>query len=464
VADAESALRLLTDGLPDVVLLDVRLPGMSGLDLLRVLRERAPKCRVIMMSAWGDRQTVHEAMRAGALDFLGKPVDPVDLRSTVDAALDTHAPVPPAVPRPGADGTRALIGRSPAMVEVFKRIDLYAPHDVTVLITGETGTGKELIAREIHRCSPRCEDPFVPVDCTAIPHDLVESELFGHMPGAFTGANMERKGYFALAGCGTIFLDEIGETNSGFQSKLLRVLQEGVFWPVGAESAHRTRARVIFASNRDLLSMVMDARFRLDLYHRIRVCEIRVPPLRERMTDVPELARYFADEAARELSIPNRVLSQAAVRALLSWKWQGNVRELRHCVHRSPIHATAGVIRPQHLELAPPTRDRRLEAAISDGKENRRGHDSDRMDSLRTNGHWDSANTFEQPETERQLGKITDRSGIIAVLRETRGNKRQAALRLGISRGYLYDRIRFHGIRDSEWDVPGAGPTGADVE
>jgi two-component system nitrogen regulation response regulator GlnG len=250
VADAESALRLLTDGLPDVVLLDVRLPGMSGLDLLRVLRERAPVCRVIMISAWGDRQTVHEAIRSGAVDFLAKPIDPIHLRARVDAALEmpaTEAPGSPLPQRNPPPEKPAVIGMAPPMVEVFKRIDLYAPYNVTVLITGETGTGKELVAKEIHRCSPRCAEPFIAVDCAAIPHELTESLLFGHARGAFTGADIATKGYFELAGRGTIFLDEIGETSPAVQSKLLRVLQDGEFWPVGAESARSSRARVILS-------------------------------------------------------------------------------------------------------------------------------------------------------------------------------------------------------------------------
>ena len=278
---AEAALSLLADSPADVVLTDVRMPGIGGLELLTLLRERNPDTAVILMTAYQDLPTVATAMREGAVDFLVKPLDLHQLRRILDnvfADRRANADLGAAQEQATAD-TTTLIGRDPQMVEIFKAIGQVAGTPMSVIIRGESGTGKELIARAIHTNSAHASAPFVAVDCTALPATLLESELFGHVKGAFTGATSDRRGRFALAGDGTVFLDEIGDTSPEFQGKLLRVLQEREFYPVGAERPEHTNARVITATHRNLEHLVATDRFREDLYYRLRIVEIVVPPL-----------------------------------------------------------------------------------------------------------------------------------------------------------------------------------------
>ena len=300
--DAESALAALGDGPVGVVLSDVKMPGMSGLDLLKMLKERAPDLDVILMTAYDDLPLVAEAMREGAADFLVKPLDLHQLRGVLDRVFeDRQARSRIKTGEADTDKRGAadrLVGRDSQMVDIFKLVGQVSSTRTNVVIRGDSGTGKELIALSIHDASPWADEPFVAVNCTALPATLLESELFGHVRGSFTGATSDRKGRFAIAAHGTIFLDEIGDTPPEFQAKLLRVLQEHEYYPVGAERPERTEARVIAATHRDLEKLVSIGQFREDLYYRLRVVEIRVPPLRDRMGDVPLLAEHLLRKAA----------------------------------------------------------------------------------------------------------------------------------------------------------------------
>jgi DNA-binding NtrC family response regulator len=353
--DAESALAALADGSAGIVLTDVKMPGMSGLDLLRMLKDRSPDLDVILMTAYDDLPLVAEAMREGAADFLVKPLDLHQLRSVLDRVFEDRlarsrikAGEADTDKRGAAD---RLVGRDSQMVEIFKLVGQVSGTRTNVVIRGESGTGKELIARSIHDASPWASEPFVAVNCTALPATLLESELFGHVRGSFTGATSDRKGRFAIAGRGTIFLDEIGDTPPEFQAKLLRVLQEHEYYPVGAERPERTEARVIAATHRDLEKLVEAGQFREDLYYRLRVVEIRVPPLRERMGDVSLLAEHLLRKTAETMGSRSLQLSADAAEALMSHEWPGNVRELENTLTRAAVLATGNVIRPEHIDL-----------------------------------------------------------------------------------------------------------------
>ena len=431
-ASAEEALRLLGDVRPDLVVCDVRMPGLGGLELLRVVRERAQGVDVVLMTAYDDMPTIVEAMRHGAADFLTKPLDLRDLRvllarvfadremrrprrreqageSTSDAGAHD-------VPRDRLDavavrGAEHLVGRDPHMRRIYKLVGQVAAHRTNVLVRGESGTGKELIARAVHRHSPDAAQPFVAVNCTAVPSALLESELFGHLRGSFTGAVADRRGRFALAGRGTIFLDEIGDTTPEFQAKLLRVLEDREYFPVGAERPERTEARVIAATHRNLEELIEERLFRADLYYRLRVVEITIPPLRERPGDIPLLAEHLVRRAAQRLGLPAPpLIAPDAMAELVRWRWPGNVRELDNCLTRAVLLASGGVIRADLLEMLP---ERRREARA--------------------------------PVTLAEA----ERDHIVRVLTSTGGNKARAARLLGIPRPRLDRLLTKHGIMPS---------------
>ncbi len=356
-SNGEEALVAVGAEPPDVVLTDVRMPGLDGLEILRLLRQRAPQVDVILMTAYDDMPTVVAAMREGARDFLVKPLDLHDLRRVVAEVFEDRRTRErnQRAAEDEAAGYRLdeLVGHDPRMIGIYKLVGKLAANRANVLIRGETGTGKEVIARAIHFNSPDAGEPFIPVNCTAFVPTLLESELFGHVRGAFTGAVAEHRGRFALAGKGTIFLDEVGDTSTQFQSKLLRVLEDHQFYPVGGEKPERTEARVIAATHRDLERLIPDGSFREDLYYRLRVVEITVPPLRERMGDVPLLARHLVQRAAQTLHRDPPVLSPDASKALLQHVWPGNVRELENCLTRAVVVSTGDVIRREHLAIGP---------------------------------------------------------------------------------------------------------------
>ncbi|MFH1763845.1 MAG: sigma-54 dependent transcriptional regulator [Gemmatimonadota bacterium] len=352
---ASAALGLLGEFDPEVVLSDVRMPGMDGIELLRLLQERAPEVDVVLMTAYDDMATVARAMREGAFDFLVKPLKLGELRTVLTRLLDDRRSREQArrVVETEAQAYRldSLVGRDSRMIEVYKKVGQLAASTVTVLIRGETGTGKGMAARAIHYNSESAGEPFISVNCTALPESLLESELFGHVRGSFTGAISDRRGRFALAGRGTIFLDEVGDTSTEFQAKLLRVLEDHEFYPVGAEQVQRTEARVIAATHRNLEGFLEQGRFREDLYYRLRVVEMLLPPLRERIEDIPLLARHFVKKAAAEFHRSEAALSDQAITALLRHDWPGNVRELENCITRAVVLATGDVIREEHLAL-----------------------------------------------------------------------------------------------------------------
>lgn len=357
---AERALTVIAAGGVDVVLSDIRMPGMNGVSLLQLLHERETSIDVVLMTAFDDMATVVAGMRAGAVEFLVKPLDLHALRRVLDAVFDDRqlrartetARNQPSEPAPGPL-PESLIGHDVRMLNVFKRIGQAAGIRATVLIRGETGTGKELIARAIHASSDTAAAPFVAVNCAALPANLLESELFGHVRGAFTGATADRRGRFALAGRGTILLDEIGDTTVDMQAKLLRVLQEREYYPVGAERPERSDARVLAATHRNLEAMVAAGTFRADLYYRLRVVDIEVPALRDRAGDIPLLAEHLTRRASEALGRPTPVIAAEAIALLVGHRWPGNVRELENCLTRAVVQASGDVIRAAHIELAP---------------------------------------------------------------------------------------------------------------
>ena len=362
VADGGAqGLALLERAAPDVVVSDVRMDDIDGLALLRTLRARAPNIDVVLMTAFDDMSTVVAAMRDGAVEFLSKPLDLHEVRVVLSRVFEDRRARARAR-REGMDASSSsvdgLVGRTPQMIAVYKLIGHSSAMRATVLVRGESGTGKEVVARAIHASSPYSAEPFVAINCAALPPTLLESELFGHVRGAFTGAAGPRKGRFALAGRGTIFLDEIGDTSLEFQSKLLRVLQNHEFQPVGAEHTELTEARVLAATHQDLEAMVAERRFREDLYYRLRVVEIVIPPLRERRADIPDIARHMIRRASEALGAPTPILSNAALEMLMEQRWPGNVRELENCLMRAVVLAAGSVIRPEHLSISSPTTSR----------------------------------------------------------------------------------------------------------
>ena len=409
-ASSELALARLAEAPADVVLADLKMPGMDGMELLKLLRERSPETDVLIMTAYDDLPTVAKAMREGAADFLTKPLDLHQLRGALTRVFEDRSVRSRVAPkrkraRDRAEaGVERMVGRDPAMVEIFKLIGQVAGTRTTVVIRGESGTGKELVAREIHGSSPYTDQPFVAVNCTALPATLLESELFGHVKGAFTDAVGDRRGRFALAGRGTIFLDEIGDTPPEFQAKLLRVLQEHEFYPLGAERPERAEARVIAATHRNLEEEVVLGRFREDLYYRLRVVEILVPPLRDRMGDIPLLAEHLVGKVGAAIDRRGMKLAPESIDSLLTYRWPGNVRELENCLTRAVVTATSEVIRPEHLQFGAPAAGAEL--------------------------HPESLATLEDVE----------RAHITRILEATGGHKSRSADILGISRPRL-DRL-----------------------
>ena len=357
--DGVTALPLLERFDPELVLCDVRMPEIGGLALLETIRTRRASVDVILITAFDDMETVASAMRGGAVDFLVKPIGLKQLLTVTDRVFEDRRLRSRATrePAPVSQKGNPLVGRDPRMIEIYKLVGQAAATTATVLIRGESGTGKELVARAIHAHSSATSDPFVAVNCAALPSTLLESELFGHVRGAFTGAHESRRGRFALAGRGTIFLDEIGDTTLDFQTKLLRVVQDREFQPVGSERLERTDARVIAATHQDLESMIRNRRFREDLYYRLRVVEIAIPPLRERLSDLPLLADRLLARAAESLGVAVPVLAPAALNHLLQHSWPGNVRELENCIKRAVVIASGSVIRPEHLSFTTPRAD-----------------------------------------------------------------------------------------------------------
>jgi two-component system nitrogen regulation response regulator GlnG len=338
---------------PDVVLLDNRMNGMTGLETLQHIRAANPRQLVIFMTAYGTAQTAIEAMKYGAYDYVVKPFDPPKLLALVDSALRTQADSRSASsyqPVVNSDEHKeGIVGTSPAMQEVFKAIGQFAASDASVMITGESGTGKELVARAIHRHSHRSSKAFVAVNCAAIPENLIESELFGHERGSFTGATAQRLGKFEACDGGTIFLDEIGDMTPTTQTKILRVLQEGEIQRVGGSETIKVNVRVVAATNKNLEVLVKEKKFREDLYYRLNVVRVKLPPLRKRVEDVPQIVDFFLQSLFKAKKTKVRKVSPEALALLCRYRWPGNVRELENVVYRSAVAATGDAILPRDL-------------------------------------------------------------------------------------------------------------------
>src|SRR5579862_2207377 len=350
----EEALEKVKAGLFHVIITDLSMKGMSGLELLKHVRELDPACAVLMITAFGTQRIAVEAMKAGAEDYLPKPFDNDELRMKVRKVMETqllkreHNQLLEQV-RLETGVFENMVGRSRAMMRVFETIDKVAPTDVTVLLRGESGTGKELVARAMHSRSPRANRSFVAVNCAAFSAELVQSELFGHEKGAFTGALARREGKFELADGGTLFLDEIGDMSLETQGKLLRVLQEKRFERVGGNQSLAADVRIIAATNQNLEAMAADGRFREDLYYRIKVVEVRVPPLRERREDIAPLAMHFLAEAGKQFGAPHKTLTPEAMRACVENPWRGNVRSLKAAIEQAVILSSGSEITPAEL-------------------------------------------------------------------------------------------------------------------
>ena len=351
-SSGEAGLAVLRSVLPDLVLLDVRLPGMSGLETFQALREIDPKLPVIVMTAFGTTETAIKATKLGAFDYVLKPFDIPDVLKIIGQALEAGRFMRSQVDidiHPRTPSHEVIIGQSKPMQEVYKAIGRVAPTEATVLIRGESGTGKELVARAVYQHSLRFDQPFLVINCVAIPETLLESELFGYEKGAFTGAVSRRMGRIEQAHGGTIFLDEIGDMPFSIQAKILRLLQEKSIERLGGREPIPVDVRIIAATNRDLEAGLTEGKFREDLYYRLKVVTIRLPPLRERLQDIPRLTDYFLERFARELDIDNPGMTGESKGLLTNYHWPGNVRELANTIQKALIFSRGYPIRPENI-------------------------------------------------------------------------------------------------------------------
>lgn len=356
-------LQLAQEVRPSLVMLDIRLPGMSGLDVLKHLRAHLPETHVIMITAYQSMDSTIQAIKLGAFDYIHKPIDINEIGSAIHrleqiSAAGDQADADVMHETDAVDGSKPqIIARSRVMKEVFKTIALVSESRVTVLIQGESGTGKELIARSVHHNGPWSEEPFTVMDCSTFVDTLMESELFGYEKGAFTGADMTRQGRLEMTGYGTVFFDEIGELPLQLQSKLLRFLQAREFVRVGGNRAIHSNARIIAATNRDLTRLVEDRKFRSDLYYRLKVVTVEVPPLRDRRSDIPLLANFFLRKIAKDSGLKPKHLAPEAHRLLMDYDWPGNVRELENVLTRAAVMTKSDVLTREHtascLETSP---------------------------------------------------------------------------------------------------------------
>jgi two-component system response regulator HydG len=426
-ASGVEAMRVLMRRPADLAMVDLRMPDVNGLDLLKQIRTEVPSCEVILMTAYAAVDSAVEAIKLGAREYLTKPFDFERLRQVLNdirEELDRRAQIL-ALESQVAKQLEfcGMLGRSPAMLDVFSLIQRLAPHAKVVLVCGETGTGKELAARAFHHAGPRKAKPFVTVNCSAVVDTLFESELFGHMRGAFTGAVESKPGLFEAAEGGTLFLDEIGELPISVQAKLLRALENGEVQRVGALQPKKVDVAVIAATNRDLRAEVAAGRFRGDLFYRLNVVGVTLPPLRDRREDIPYLTASFIRECSQRLRKPLGGLTAAAERVLLNARWDGNVRELKNAIERACILAEGNTISEREL----------AGALHGDGPTHARS---------RGNG---SGDLRRDPPTA--LGDL-EREHILDVLRQVRGNRMAAAKVLGISRRALYRRIERHHLAE----------------
>jgi two-component system, NtrC family, nitrogen regulation response regulator NtrX len=415
-ASVGEGLRLFSEHRPAAVLLDLRLPDGTGIDVLREFQRQAPGTPVVVISGHGSVAEAVEAMKVGATDFLEKPVSRDRLFQILDRILHPSFPGGETDLEKMADGSRfGMVGRSEAMRRIYQLIEMAAPTKCRVFISGESGTGKELIAHAIHALSPRRERPFIELNCAAIPSELIESEMFGHVKGAFTGAVADRKGKFEAANGGTLFLDEIGDMSLITQAKLLRVLQEGVVTPVGSSEARPVDVRILSATSKNLQEEIARGAFREDLFHRINVLTVAVPPMRARREDIPELAEHFLRLASVENDVKPKRLSPRAIDLLIQMPWQGNVRELRNLMERLVVLVAKDVVGQQEV-----------------------------MDCLQMPGLRAEETG---PLPLRQARARFERQYILYRLTANRGNLGTTARELGIERTNLYRKMKQLGIQ-----------------
>jgi nitrogen regulation protein NR(I) len=437
----EEAMEVIARERPDAVVLDIRMPGMNGLDALSAIKRDYARLPVIVMTGQGTMETAIEATKRGAFDYQLKPFDPAGMLQLIERAvqgarvMDRQVALDPEAVSPGVD---AIVGRSPAMQEVFKLIGRVAQTDATVLIRGESGTGKELLARAIYQHSRRAQEPLFVVNCVAIPETLLEAELFGHERGAFTGAHARRIGKLEQANHGTVFLDEIGDIPPGIQAKLLRVLQERTIERVGGNDTIAVDVRIVAATNRNLERAMASGQFRDDLYHRLNVVTIRLPPLRERQGDIPQLVRFFMDRFARELGVPRPALSPEAMELLNGHSWPGNVRELENCIERLLIVTGGHTVQEQDVRHA-----------LADGNQDEAALAESLDDAL----HKLVEQFFAAPGGPRPYEpflRAIDKCLISTALERAHGNLAKAARLLGLPRATMHDKVQKHGLRTAD--------------
>jgi DNA-binding NtrC family response regulator len=428
--DEEEAARALQQGRPGVVLSDLRLPNGDGFGVLRAAKEIDPELPVIVMTAYGSIQDAVAAMKEGALDFLAKPIDPDHLLLLVERALAQRRLVTEYVllkeELASRRGAPMIVGEDAALRQVSVALHRAAGTDATVLLQGESGTGKELFARALHALSSRADGPFVAINCAAIPDALLESELFGHEKGAFTGAVARKLGRFEMAHKGTLFLDEIGDLPLGLQAKILRAIEERRFERVGGNASLHVDVRIVAATNKHLKAAVAARQFREDLFFRLSVFPVTIPPLRERRDDITILARHFVERFCKELKKPPVALSPQALEELQTYPWPGNVRELQNCIERAIILADGDTILPRNLNLS--FRPPREEAAAT----------------LDPWVHIDLSGTLS--DASRRVLAEVERRKIVQTLAETEGNKVRASEILQVTYKTFLTKLRDYGI------------------
>ncbi len=453
VGTGSEALAAVEKERPDLVMMDVKLPDQDGLNVLKELKRNHSDLEVIVMTAFGGSSTAIKAMEQGAYDYVTKPFDIDDLLATLKRVFE-HADMSNEVSalrlelgKSAAERER-IVGSSRPMMEVYKLIGKVASSDATVLITGESGTGKELVAEALHRASKRNPHPLVKVSCAALPESLLETELFGHEKGSFTGAMTMRKGRFEMANKGTIFLDEIGEMTLGTQTKLLRILQEREFERIGSNTPIKVDIRVITATNRNLAEEVEKSRFREDLYYRLNVIHIHMPPLRDRKEDIPLLTEHFLVKYRHGPGAIPTTISEEALEKLVNYDWPGNVRELENAIERAVVLSRGNLITPEHLPFGD-AREARDRARLSARKAS--------ATASATDGQTDGdAAEVEAPAAEEEGGAVNgsfkkavadlEKRLILDALERAGGNRSKAAEELGIYRRLLYAKLREYGL------------------
>jgi len=441
VGGGEEALRILGEARPDLVTLDVVLPGMDGLAILRELKERVPGVPVIMLSGHGQARTIVEAMRLGASDFLRKPFEAEELELAFQKALEKRAlkmEVEQLRSRARTEAEMLLLaGDTPKMREVRDILEQVADTDITVLIRGESGTGKEVVARTLFQLSGRRDAPFVKVNCAALPSELLESELFGFEKGAFTGAQKRKLGKFEYANGGTIFLDEISEMHPSLQAKLLQVLQDGEFSRLGGSGDVRVDTRILAATNRNLEEAVAEGAFREDLYYRLNVVMVQIPPLRERTDAIPLLVDHFLHRYEEQYGKDVKGLSPEAMRVFMQYHWPGNVRELENMVKRIVVLGSEQTVIDE-LELRESTHARSMEATREDP-----------FDLAALGADLDGGDGIDLKAVSKRAAQLAEKKVMERVLQQTRWNRKEAAQRLQISYKALLYKMKENGLNES---------------